>query len=253
MRLIISRVAAVLILTVCAWSSSVHAGWVMTESDSAETYVSKGMLKSSWETGGMILNGHKGTLIMYDDQREIYTEGTVEEFCEFTSSVFEQMLQEIPAEQREMMKKMMGGSHDSSPPQVVINKEDTSEKVAGFATDKYMVMVNGELYEELWVTTEDDLLKDFKPLMGIIAEFMSCSKSMALMGQTPPEGTAEYIKLMKTGVILKSVSHKEDAEEDNTDVINLVKKDVPDTAFKTPDGFRKVEFGELMRMGMEME
>jgi hypothetical protein len=251
MRGKISVFVVVLLLSVFTAISQVHAGWLMKEANGDETFVSDGKMKSNWQAGGMILNGNTGTLIMYDDQKKMYTEGSVEEFCEFATSMFEKMMEQIPPEQREMMKKMMGGSGDSSPPEVVVTKQGEGKKIAGFSTDKYDVVVNGDLYEEVWIATDKGLSEDFRPLMGFIADVTACVGSIGMIGEITPEATDEYAELFKAGVMLKVTSHEEGSQDKGMDVTSLEKTDVSESVFKAPDGYRKVEFGELMNVEME--
>lgn len=241
----------VLLLAICTAISQVHAGWVMKEANGDETFVSDGKMKSGWQAGGMILNGNTGTLIMYDDQKKMYTEGPVDEFCQFATSMFEQMMENIPPEQREMMKQMMGGSGDSSPPEVVVTKKGEGEKIVGFSTDKYEVVVNGDLYEEVWIATDKGLSEDFRPLMGFIADVTACIGSIGMIGDITPEATDEYAELFKAGVMLKIISHEDGSEDKGMDVTSLEKKDVPKSVFEAPDGYRKVEYSELMNVEME--
>lgn len=238
--------AAALLVATCAAFTPVHAGWVLTESNGNVTHISKGMMKSAYESGSVILKGTDGTLVMVNDENKKYAESTIEDFCETAGSIFEEVMQNVPPEQREMMKQMMGGKNTGSPPDVVVEKQGAGDKIAGFATDKYRVTVDGELYEDVWIATDEDLMKDFKPLTRMIADFMGCSLSIAAMGGTPPEATEEYLKLVETGVMLKVERHDKDAPGTATDVTALVKTDVPDSTFETPTGYRQVEFTELM-------
>jgi hypothetical protein len=240
--------AATLLAVTCAVLTPAHAGWVMTESNGNVTHVANGMMKSVWESGSVILKGTDGTIVMIDDQRRMYTASDIEEFCETAGSMFEKVMENIPPEQREMMKQMMGGESGGPPPDVVVVKEGAGGKIAGFETDKYTVSVDGDLYEEVWVATDEELLKDFGPLTRMIADFMGCSLSIAAMGGTPPEATEEYLKLMETGLMLKVERHDEDAPGTATDVTALVKADVPESTFEIPSGYRKVEYMELMGM-----
>jgi hypothetical protein len=239
-------IGAALFVTTFAMSTPVFAGWVLTESNGNVTHISEGMMKSAYETGSVILKGKDGILIMINDQNKKYAESTIEDFCETAGSIFEEVMQNVPPEQREMMKQMMGGKNTGSAPDVVVEKQGSGDKIAGFATDKYRVTVDGELYEDVWVATDEDLLKDFKPLTRMIADFMGCSLSIAAMGGTPPEATEEYLKLVEAGVMLKVESYDSDAPGTATDVTALVKTDVPDSTFETPAGYQKVEFMELM-------
>jgi hypothetical protein len=244
MRLMRGLILAVLV----AAAPAAHAGWVITDADGQETLVSNGMMRNGWdETSGMIVNGKDNKLIMYDGKQKAYAEGTMEELCEVTSSFMEMMMKDVPAEQREMMKKMMG--HGDGTPTVEVKSKGGGEKIAGFATERYEVLVDGTLYEEVWLTDDKKLMKDFEPLRDALGSFVKCMSGLQAMGGTPPEATDEYLGLMKKGLALRTKSHRQGPESTSHDTTAVVEKKISDDAFKAPDGYRKVAFQELM-MGM---
>ena len=50
-------------------------------------------------------------------------------------------------------------------------------------------------------------------------------------------------------MIVKSVSHSDDSEGDDSDVTGIVQKDIADSAFLKSEGFEKVSFPEIFGMG----
>jgi hypothetical protein len=233
------------VLVAVALVAPSHAGWVMKESDGTEMFVAKQKMASTWEGGGMVMNAKDKTMVLWDSNKQVYVKSTVAEFCTGTKDMFDQMMAKMPPEQAEMMKQMMGSQPDAN---VTVEQKGTGEKVAGYATNKYDVMNNGELYEEMWIATDKELMKDFEPFVEMMTEFVGCSSSIASFGKKVPESTEQYIKLYTSGVVLKLVNHGRAAAQKSTDVTELTKEDVPDSKFETPKGYRQVDFGELMGM-----
>lgn len=232
-----------------ALSNTVNAGWLISEADGQETFISKGKMKSDWDNGSVIIDAGKNELYFIDDGREMIASGNVDEICSEMKQMIESMMANIPAEQREMMKKMMGGGKE---PKVEVVKKESGGKVAGFETTRYEVMSDGNLYEELWLTEDKALMKDCATLMKMMGKFASCMQSMSAMGASAsPEASPEYAKIYELGVIVKSVSHSENETGLDTEIISFTEKDVPDEIFALPDGYKRVSFQTLWGMDEE--
>jgi len=224
------------------------AGWVMLEQNGDKTLISNGRLKGTSEGVSTIFNGPKNEIIFIDDGENIYWRGTADEYCSGSAAMFEQVMQGIPEEQREMMKQMMAKENQSPEKKVTVVKESAGETIAGHKTMKYKVLVDGELFEEVWLTTDASLMKEFKPLVPMLQKFNSCLGSME-MGFTVEKST-EYQKLWETGFELKSVRHEFGSAETETDVVKLEKSDITDQEFEVPAGYKKRSFAEMMQSQM---
>ncbi|MDH3216564.1 MAG: DUF4412 domain-containing protein, partial [Candidatus Krumholzibacteria bacterium] len=157
-------------------------------------------------------------------------------------------MKNIPAEQREMMKQMMGSDKAA---EVKIVKKGAGDKVSGFKTTRYEVMADGELYEELWLADDKDLMKDCKALLKMMAKFSSCMEGISSMGAPSPKASVEYMKIFEQGMIVKSVEHSESPMGNHADVTEIAKKDVPDSAFDLPEGYKAAPLGAMWGMGAE--
>jgi len=236
----ISRAATVAVASV-VFASAAHAGWVLKGS-SEQSIISKGKMKSSWQTGAMILDGNANKIYFIDDGRKMMASGTVEDLCtgmeQMIESTMKSMMKDVPAEQREMMQKMMGGGE---PPEVELVKKGDGGDVAGFKTVHYQVMANGELHEDLWLSNDKALMGDCQPLMKMIGEFTRCMSTMSSMGSGPgPEASPEYARLFELGMMVKSVDHGDDDE-----TMMIAPRDVADSEFTLPEGYQSVPFSKL--------
>ena len=221
--------------------SPTYAGWVLVEEDGQETVISKGKMRADWEQGAFILDGHSAKVHFIDDNRKMIASGSVEDFCTGMKQLLDNLLEGVPEEQREMMKKMMGGE----PPKVEIVEKGSGGKVGGFETVHYAIMADGELYEELWVTKDKALMVDCDPVMKMMGQFMSCVSTMTAMSAgSTPEASPEYAKIFGLGMIVKSLE-KDEAEPTET---LISKKEVPDSAFAVPEGYKAVAFSEMFGM-----
>lgn len=224
------------------------AGIVMTEKDGSKTYISNGKLKEISTEDGMIMDSRTGYFIYFSPNKKVYTRGKISDFCESMSKLMDQMMASMPPE----YKKMMGVGQDKKTPKVEIISEGDGGTIAGCKTEKYKVMVNGEPYEILWLTTDVSLTNEFKSLVGMLSEFQKCSKIMNI-GTPPVELSSDYIKLMEKGLTLKSIEYEEGTENITTNTVSLEKKDIPDSEFQVPSGYKEMSFTEFFASQMSVD
>jgi len=237
--------AAVLVMT----AATADAGWVITDADGSETLISDGKMRGEWETGTVIFHADSKQLYMVDDMRRIYASGTIEEICLEMKEFVDGMMEDMPEEQREMVRKMMG--HQEAP-KVTIAEKGSGEEMSGFDTRRYDVVVNGELWEQLWITNDRELVKECGPVMKGIAEFARCMASLDPMaGTSDPEASPEYAKVFEHGVVLKSVRVADQEEGIAPEMTMVARRDVASNLFNVPDGYRSVPFTEMMGVGGE--
>jgi len=221
------------------------AGFVMVDENGDTTLISKGRIKNTSEGLVWILNGNSDEMIFINNEQKTYSHGKTDEYCNLLSAMFEQIMKGIPEEQRMMMDK----NKKSSKQDVSIVKSGDGENVAGYKTVKYKVLVGGELFKEIWQSSDSSLMKEYKPLIPLLKKFNSCMNSMEM--EFSPENTPEYQKLLDAGIELKSVRHELGNSSAETNVVQLNEKTIPESEFKTPLGYKKVSFAEMVTSQME--
>jgi len=226
-----------------------HAGWVMIDQNGDKTLISNGKLKGTSEGVSWIFIAPTREMIFIHDTQNIYWRGTVDEYCQGSTAMFEQMMKSMPEAQRQMMEQMMAKGGQSAGHKVDVIKDGKGETIAGLKTMKYNVMMDGELFEEVWLTTDASLMKAYKPLVPMLQKFNSCIAGMEM--EFTPERSAEYQKLWETGFQLKSVRYASGDPETETDVVEMEKADIPDKEFDVPTGYRQRSFTEIMQSQME--
>ncbi len=229
---------AVLTAGVLSGPSPALAGWVMTETSGDETLVSQGKMKSVWDNGYMILDAQTQKIHFIDDERKVQAAGTVDEVCASLTQMIDSLMAGIPDDQKEMMKQMMGGT--GTRPEVV--EKGSGGKVAGFETTRYEVLVDGEVYEEIWLAKDESLKKECQSLMEMLGRLTSCIAKVNFMADIPiPESSPDYLALFKKGVIVKSVEHGDEGV--NTTLLSP--RDVPASTFSIPSDYETVPFSSI--------
>jgi hypothetical protein len=237
---VLMAVALVLWLVIPA-----DAGFVMVDQNGETTLISKGRIKNTSERAVWILDGNSNEMIFINNEQKMYSQGKTDEYCNSMSAMFEQIMKGVPEEQRKMMNK----NKESSKKNVSIVKSGDGGTIAGYKTVKYKVLVDGELFEEIWLSLDSSLMKEYKPIIPVLKKFNSCMNRMQM--EFSPENTPEYQKIWETGVELKSVRHEPGNTEADTNVVQLTEKTIPESEFKTPLGYRKVSFAEMMTVQMK--
>jgi hypothetical protein len=240
---LVSRVAGVVVALVLVATGAAQAGWVLIEADGSESLISKGQMRAAWDIGTSILDANSSKIIIIDEMRRTYASGTVDELCAEIKSSVESLMGEMPAEQREMIQRMMA---QEKAPEVKIVDKGAGEKISGFATKRYDVLANGELHEQLWIADDAALMAECKPVMMMLAQFSQCMASANPMGGvSDPEATPEYAGIFELGIIVRSVGAGELEEGIAPDEATIEKRDVPESTFKVPAGYRAISFADV--------
>lgn len=225
------------------------AGLVMVDQNGDTTLISKGRIKNASEGIIWIMDGPRNQMIFIDDDKKMYSSGTPDEYCNSISAMVEQMMKGVPEEQRKLIEQMMAKGNDPALQDVSVVKSGDGGTIAGYKTVKYKVLVDGELFKEIWLTPDSSLMQEYKPLIPSLKKFDSCTASMDM--EPSPENSPEYQKLSAAGFELRSVRYEEGSPEPETDVVQLDKKAIPESEFKVPAGYKQVSFAELLQTQME--
>ena len=228
---------------------NVEAGWIMQEKEGDQTLISKGRLKSSADNISWILDGPGNKVYFIDGHEKTYATGTVEDYCGATAALVEQTMKNLPAEQRKSLEQMMKKDNEEARHTVNVIAAGDGGSVAGLKTVKYKVEVDGELYEEIWLATDSNLIDEFKPLKPLLRKFSTCASTFGT--EFTPENAPEYLQLMERGVEVKSIAYTDGSPEPVTDVVKLEKKDLPESEFSVPRDYRQVTFGEMLKSQMD--
>ena len=65
--------------------------------------------------------------------------------------------------------------------------------------------------------------------------------------------SSEYLKLMKKGLTLKSIQYEMGEEDEIVNTIKVEIKDIPDSEFQIPAGYKKISMTDYMGSQMKEE
>lgn len=250
---------AVLLLPMFALAVTSEAGLIMVDKDGSRTLISKGKLKnvSEEESQTMVFDADHEVLTVIDAEKQAFARGTVDEFCSEVSSIIGDAMKGMSEEEKAMMQQFMSMSKQKKkgpPPRVVVTKVGSGGKVAGLSTTKYAVKVDGDPFEEVWLTRDSMIMREFeslKKLADMTSKMAGCTVGeMGMDLSSSPYTSQQYRELFENGYPVKIVSQSEGSLADRDEVVEVKKESIPAAEFEPPRGYRKISFKELMHQGM---
>jgi hypothetical protein len=272
----IAGVFSLVALGMALAGSSVEAGFVLTDKEGDRTLVSKGRVKElAGEGPQSVFDLGTARAWMSNPKNKVYWEGTIEELCttfrETAKSIAKSMeermeaqLSKLPPEERskvEELRKMLKAKRASeaetagpAPGVIKIERTDETATIAGQPTRKYRVLVDGNLYEEDWLTTDPTFTREFAldKASALMSQVSTCAQAGdANSGTKGVDEGKIYQKLYPQGWPLKTVSHAGGQARTRSEIETIEKGDIPETEFKPPAGYHKGPLREVMFSGMD--
>jgi len=254
----------ILLIITLFYAWQLMAGWEITQRvsdpDGIINYdvilIKDNIMKYNGSDAGFIIDVKKNELTFIMDQSKTYWKGSPDDFREGLNSgmkkFMEQMLSQIPEEQREMYSQMLDGMSDmyNTPSEqeiesinVEIVATGASEKIAGYDADEFTVSVDGKQLETVWVSGELTFGNEF-----------DTKKAYQMMNKIVPntddvvmyEFTDTYLDLISKGYLMKST----EAEGETVEVIKVVERNIEDEEMSLPEGYTQVSIDEMLQQQM---
>ncbi|OQX23342.1 MAG: hypothetical protein BWK80_26500 [Desulfobacteraceae bacterium IS3] len=244
-------------------ASGVFAGWEFVENtkgDDAQTdtqtsCIQDNKMKFVTPDHIMLVDVDKNTVTFADPKRKAYWTGTPEEFAaqaqknmENMDRMIEKQLSQLPANQREKVRQSlvqeMSRRFQSSPSKIEVKAAKQSDKIAGHSVEKYEVMMNGQLRQELWIAEDVKVNKDLdiKKYGNMMKSFQS---PFGRNDQDAALSSPEVMEVISKGWPLRKVDYDEDGYPEREEVVKVENKSLPDTVFALPAGYRQMPMSEL--------
>jgi len=186
-------------------------------------------------------------LLLINHIQQLYWEGSLDEYVTIAAARAlgirtqrDKLLQQLPPERRMTLEKR-GGPFDSMSATLAIALHQTTEReiIAGYEARKYVVLRNGEPYEEVWLAKAIDFgaeidKQKFKKFMEKLRD-----------SRTTPPGTvlAELIPLAGKGYPVKTVNLLSQVTKE---IQQAEKKNIADEEFAVPQHYTQKTLAEVM-------
>lgn len=237
------------------------AGFAFLDERGAQTLLSSGRIKylsPTAEDPVVVLDAGRGRMWIANPRARAYWGGTVDEFCASVKAMLggamspevETMLREktsgLTPEQQEMARQMMKsamaqqgrqpGAESARVPRVTVESTGDTETIAGLPTRKFRVVADGKLQEEVWLTNDPAVTREF----DLSRAPQTIAKLSACHGPRPSQvqDTDAYRQLFTQGWPLKSVTHGGGFSRPN--VVRTERREIADTEFVPPLDYKKL-------------
>ncbi len=154
---------------------------------------------------------------------------------------------------KQMLQGQAGqrGAAPAKPPQVTVERTADRATIAGLSARKYRVLADGQPYEDIWLASDTALLQEFQLAKApdSYARMAGCQVGAQPAGATPHAAVAEsqeYRQLYAEGWPVRIVSYGRGSAETMTEVVKVERRDVPESEFTPPAGFRKAPLTEVL-------
>jgi hypothetical protein len=248
------RIKLTITLLTALWITSMVAQeCTITHVDGSVQMISDGWMKDAGAEEDFIFNLEKDILIMVDHYSQRYAKGNMDEYCEASRSMIEQMKNSIPKEQWEMMVNMQ---KQMPIPKVEVISKGSGGSVSGYSTERFQVMVNGALYEEVWISNDNALagpISFFRKTDEAGETIMECSSMGEDFLLKDPQSTKPYKDLESKGLVMKKVNHEFGMGEIETEVVSVDMGNIDPSEFEPPEGYESLTFIEYMNAQMDRE
>lgn len=250
---------------------AVHAGYAIVDQQGLETIVSKGRVKHASRTPEqpiVVFDVGRGRLWFANPRTKSYWEGTADEFCtsmrgtmaSAMSEVEKQMkdqLAKLPPDQRAQVEQMMKqalqgqagqpGAAPAPPPRVTVERTAEQATIAGLPAKKYRVLTDGQPFQDLWLASDAGLLQELQigKASDAYARMSACQAGSAGPYAAVAE-SQEYRKLLGEGWPVRIVGYPAGTPQTLTEVVKVERRDVPESEFTPPAGFRKAPLAEVL-------
>lgn len=203
-----------------------------------------------------IIDTETGEMTFILNDQESYWSGNPDDFRSGMNTamktIMDEMMAQVPEEQRAMYKEMLGGMAEmyNSPDieelrSLKIDIENTNEvaEIAGYSAKKYLVKVNDNLMESLWISNDINLGHDYngRKVYEILSKIRPNIDNEELY-----EFSDTYLNLMNQGLILKS----QDNDSETSEAIKIEKRTISKEEIGIPAGYNKIDISELLQQQM---
>ncbi|RJX30562.1 MAG: DUF4412 domain-containing protein [Desulfarculus sp.] len=242
----------VLALALALNASSALAGWVLEQETAGQpitVYVQDNKVRSGDGEHGVIYDLNAGTVTMLNPGQKQYWTGRPEELTKQMNQAMdaqmEQMLKQAPPEQRQQMRQMlmqqMGRGPQGPAEQVTIKATGKTQDVAGYRAKQYLVSVNGQARQELWVAAVPGLSRDLD-----MTKLFKLLQQMKMPGRQEWRSSPRVAAVMSGAYPLKMVDLG-GGPGSVTVTKKIQKKSLPADLFQPPKGWSKTDFKQMMQ------
>jgi hypothetical protein len=261
-----------------AWTGPAFAGWIIDQSVKSQGDESKqqiAMQANQMKTlmlnpegkpeMAFVVDLNNDTVTQVNYRERSYTTAKVQEYAQMiqaamknAKSALDEALKDLPAEQREVMEKMMRSrmpqagakSKACAEPRIEMRKTGQKATIAGHQSINYEVLADGKTESEMWIAKTITAWKELDPkkLEHVMTELAAAAPSCG-PNQTRQAGFGRdnAWKLANEGYAVKTMDRS--GTGTTVEVTKAEARALPASEFHPPAGFTRKDLSEMMGQG----
>jgi len=186
----------------------------------------------------------KRQMTLLNPKQRLYWSGSVDEYSEQTAKSRNASLRRRIGEVADKEVDFKVDLNDL--PEIKVERTDEAKTVAGYSTLKYVILVNDELFQEVWLTEEINTNDELD--VGKYLDYQRRNSARMIGNSAKPFNalyrSKAYEELLKKGVALQTVVHHLAGGYERR-ALSFKKEDVDDGVYATPEGFRKTRIANV--------
>ncbi|MDR2904761.1 MAG: DUF4412 domain-containing protein [Helicobacteraceae bacterium] len=233
---------------------AVFAGWLIEEAvtyEGGERFTSRvaidgGRYASTSGDEKLIINFKTNTVYFVYEKSQQYFGGTIEQVA---NELRGSMIMTEMHEEQDIFAPTEAGLASGTDAAIFVEASKTGEKftAAGFAGEKYQILVDGELKKEIFLAPTLTANKEIDARK--LARVM-----LILSGASNPTGAKflemndKYVELMKIGYPIRTLEYDPSGGLVLTSVVKAEQKALPDSEFTPPKEYKKAKSADIYRV-----
>ncbi len=234
---------------VIEWRNTPLRKDVRQETTKARAYLGDNKSRMEQEHLTTINDYEKSKFTIINPESKYYWSGNVEEYVKLSAK-----------RRREAMVKKLGGGKkepaellpeldEENLPEITVELSGETKELAGHQVTKYLVRVNEELFQEMWIAEALDLSGDIDPEKLVTFQQKS-SRGMVGASAQPYNAlyrSADYLNLLRKGFALETLTHHIAGGFEQS-ARSIRETTVDDESFSPPEGYRRVRLNEVFQI-----
>ncbi|NQU34910.1 MAG: hypothetical protein HQ521_16910 [Bacteroidetes bacterium] len=239
----------------------VNAGWVITEESTdvhgnrmiQTTFIQNNFIRHETQSSIAIIDFKKKIITLVFSQYKVYWSGTIQQLKENSISAYDKQMEEMliglsPVDRIELdsiyneIRAQLLDTNRVVNNNIAVFETSENEKILEYNARKYNIKLDTIIIESVWHTTE------VKPYNHVDVNYMiSFMKQLnPISGQGSISYTDEYIELLKSGMLLKSIEYLPDSNQQIIRVTNIREINIIDDFFIPPPNYREASFSDIL-------
>lgn len=256
-----------LLLLSLAFSLPAKAGWVITEQSNdsfgnksySTIFIQDSIIRTDKPTSISMINFNQNLITLIFPQHRSYWQGTSEKLRKTTIRMAEEQMTKLlayaPEQKKQEIKQVLDSlkKRQTEPDSlrffshITIKKLGSSDTLLGYPATEYDIIIDSIIKKHVWVT------RNVKPYHDVkIDRILAFSKAVSPFAiENSLNSNKDYMKLLKEGIILKSVSNTPTGNKIITKVTKIRKMDIPEAIFQIPHGYVPTSLENVMILDMK--